>query len=105
MKKSKKIQSFVGIDVSKLTIDACVLCSDGIPAHEQFENSVKGFIQFRKWLGNKDFFSEKKIVVLHGTHGLVYAPTGIISFTMGLQYLDGISLASEKKHGYDTRKK
>jgi len=46
--------------VSKLTIDACALCSDGSPAHEQFENSVKGFIQFRNWLGNKDFFSEKK---------------------------------------------
>lgn len=60
MKKSKKIQSFVGIDVSKLTIDACVLFSDGSPAHEQFENSVKGFIQFRNWLRDKDFFSVKK---------------------------------------------
>lgn len=60
MKNLKKNQSFVGIDVSKLTIDVCLMFSEGTPAHEQFENSVKGFIQFRSWLCSKDFFSVKK---------------------------------------------
>lgn len=60
MKKEKQIQSYIGIDVSKLTIDACVLTANGFQEHQQFENSLKGFVMMKAWLRSKDFFSEKK---------------------------------------------
>ena len=60
MKKTKKMQSYVGIDVSKLTIDVCVLCTDISADHIQFENSAEGFLELKSWLRNKDFFEEKK---------------------------------------------
>lgn len=61
MKKAKQIQqSFVGIDVSKLTIDVCVLTSNAKQEHQQFENSIKGFSELFTWLRNKDFYEVKK---------------------------------------------
>lgn len=60
MKKGKEVQSYVGIDVSKLTIDVCVITPMGDRDHQQFENSIKGFVQLKTWLRNKDFFSIKK---------------------------------------------
>lgn len=54
------MQSFVGIDVSKLTIDVCLLNQELFQEHQQFENSKEGFSQLKAWLRNKDFFSEKK---------------------------------------------
>ncbi len=60
MKKTKLMQSYVGIDVSKLTIDVCVLNQELYQEHHQFENSSKGFVELKTWLRNKDFFSEKK---------------------------------------------
>lgn len=46
---------FIGIDISKATLDVCVLCPSDI-AHMhyyQFSNSSKGFIQLWKWLKQK----------------------------------------------------
>ncbi len=60
MKKEKEIQSYVGIDVSKLTIDVCIITPHGDQDHQQFENSIKGFVLLKAWLRNKDFFSIKK---------------------------------------------
>jgi len=60
MKKEKQLQSYVGIDVSKLTIDVCVLCVNATQDHQQFENSLEGFVKMNAWLRNKDFFSIKK---------------------------------------------
>lgn len=60
MKKMKKVQSFVGIDVSKLTIDVCLLTAELQPVYHQFENGPAGFLELRAWLRNKDFFGEKK---------------------------------------------
>lgn len=60
MKKENQHQSYVGIDVSKLTIDVCVLSVDGFREYQQFENNIKGFVLMKSWLGNKDFFTEKK---------------------------------------------
>ena len=54
------MQSYVGIDVSKLTIDVCVLNQELYQAHQQFENSPNGFAELKVWLRDKDFFSEKK---------------------------------------------
>lgn len=54
------MQSYVGIDVSKLTIDVCLLNQELFQEHQQFENSAKGFSELKSWLRNKDFFSEKK---------------------------------------------
>jgi len=60
MKKTKRMQTYVGIDVSKLTIDVCLLNHELYQDHQQFENSTKGFGDLKAWLRNKDFFTEKK---------------------------------------------
>lgn len=61
MKKVKQVQQcFVGIDVSKLTIDVCVLASEITQDHQQFENSPSGFGKMLTWLRNKDFYEVKK---------------------------------------------
>lgn len=46
---------FIGIDISKATLDVCVLSPADITGsyHHQFSNSSKGFIQLLKWLKQK----------------------------------------------------
>ena len=44
MKKGKQLQSYIGIDVSKLTIDVCVISTNGDQDHQQFDNIIQGFI-------------------------------------------------------------
>lgn len=60
MKKQQQIQSYIGIDVSKLTLDVSILSQSGEHYYDRFENNLEGFIQMESWLRNKDFFSEKK---------------------------------------------
>jgi transposase len=60
MKKTNKIQSYVGIDVSKLTLDVSLITQKGDQDYCRFENNPEGFILLETWLGNKDFFSIKK---------------------------------------------
>ncbi|MBK7691914.1 MAG: hypothetical protein IPJ31_12650 [Bacteroidetes bacterium] len=44
MKVKQQIQqTFIGIDVSKLTLDVSIITVDGYQQHEQFENNAKGF--------------------------------------------------------------
>lgn len=44
MKEEKLMQkSFIGIDVSKLTLDVCIINNEGFQQHQQFENSKQGF--------------------------------------------------------------
>ena len=44
MKEQKQMQkSFIGIDVSKLTLDVCIINNEGFWEHQQFENNRKGF--------------------------------------------------------------
>jgi transposase len=40
----------LGIDVSKLTFDACLLCCDGSKASAQFSNDPAGFAKLDDWL-------------------------------------------------------
>lgn len=54
------MQCYVGIDVSKLTIDVCLMCADVLIDYRQFSNAAEGFLELKAWLRNKDFFSEKK---------------------------------------------
>lgn len=46
---------FIGIDISKATLDVCILSSSGNTAihYHQFCNNTKGFIQLLKWLKQK----------------------------------------------------
>jgi len=46
---------FIGIDISKATLDVCVLCPADISGsyHHPFSNSSKGFIQLLRWLKQK----------------------------------------------------
>jgi transposase len=61
MEKETKIQnSYIGIDVSKLTLDASIITMNGDHHYQQFENNSSGFKDFKLWLENKDFFSIKK---------------------------------------------
>lgn len=61
MKKEVEIQnSYIGIDVSKLTIDVSIINLTGEHDYRQFENGQKGFKNLENWLRNKDFFSIKK---------------------------------------------
>jgi transposase len=47
---------FIGIDISKATLDVCVLSSSdmAVSQYHQFSNSSKGFIQLLKWLKQND---------------------------------------------------
>lgn len=60
MKKVQQIQSYVGIDVSKLTLDVSILSQNGVQDYGRFENTPQGFILLESWLVSKDFFSIKK---------------------------------------------
>ena len=36
-------QTFIGTDVSKLTLDVSIITIDGFHQYQQFENNTKGF--------------------------------------------------------------
>jgi transposase len=55
--KEKTKQSFIGTDVSKLTLDVSIINQDGTHFYEQFENSIKGFIVLENWLKDTGVFS------------------------------------------------
>lgn len=44
---------FIGIDISKATLDVCVLCETMEIHYHEFSNSSKGFIGLLKWLKEK----------------------------------------------------
>lgn len=50
-------QTFIGTDVSKLTLDVSIITIDGFHQHQQFENNTKGFKQLQKWLLSTNLFS------------------------------------------------
>jgi transposase len=61
MKNQEENQSsYIGIDVSKLTIDVCIITQSGKRGYEQFENTVKDFKRMEQWLFKKDYFSYKR---------------------------------------------
>jgi len=61
MKKKQEIQnSYIGIDVSKLTIDVSIVTATSEHEYAQFENGTQGFKALQTWLRSKDFFSIKK---------------------------------------------
>lgn len=43
------MQGWIGIDVSQLTLDVCVLRSEGKPAHRQFKNEASGWAKLLRW--------------------------------------------------------
>ncbi len=58
MKLKQEIQqTFIGIDVSKLTLDASIITTAGYHQHGQFENNSKGFKQLHTWLHSAGLFS------------------------------------------------
>ncbi len=44
--------AILGLDISKDTIDACLLSDEGELARK-VSNNAKGFVQLRKWLDNR----------------------------------------------------
>lgn len=58
MKETKQKQPcYIGIDVSKLTIDVSLINAAGFHQHQQFENSKSGFTQMHKWLQASSLFT------------------------------------------------
>jgi transposase len=58
MKNQEENQNaYIGIDVSKLTIDVCIITQNGKQDYQQFENTVKDFKRMEQWLLKKDYFS------------------------------------------------
>lgn len=43
--------SWIGIDVSKLTLDVCIVRLNGKPLHKQFTNNAPGFAKLLRWYG------------------------------------------------------
>ena len=57
MKKEIENQkSYIGIDVSKLTIDVCIVTAQGEQDYQQFENTSKDFKNMELWLNKKSYF-------------------------------------------------
>jgi transposase len=50
-------QTFIGTDVSKLTIDVSIITIDGFHHYQQFDNNVKGFRKLESWLKSTNLFS------------------------------------------------
>lgn len=64
-----KYKLFIGIDISKKTIDVAIkaMGSKELP-HKQFENNRKGFIGMIKWVKKETKAREDEMFFLHGTH-------------------------------------
>lgn len=43
------MKAWIGIDVSKDTLDACLLAENGKPKHKQFRNDAAGFAKLLRW--------------------------------------------------------
>jgi transposase len=43
------MQGWIGIDVSQLTLDACIVKSEGKHAHRQFKNEATGWAKLLRW--------------------------------------------------------
>lgn len=58
MKETNQKQPFyIGIDVSKLTIDVSLIHVEGFHQHQQFANSKMGFILLHNWLQGSAVFT------------------------------------------------
>lgn len=73
---------FIGIDISKLTVDVNVLQIDNLkePNHKQFDNTKKGFREMLKWVsGILKFNKEEAIFCMENTG--VYSLLFSLNFT------------------------
>lgn len=52
----KKEKSFIGIDVSKLTLDVSIITPSGFHQHQEFENNKKGFKKMNSWLVSTEIY-------------------------------------------------
>jgi transposase len=60
MKKHEEVQKcFIGIDVSKLSIDVSFITPNGEHVYEAFGNNPKDFKQMEKWLNKNKSFNYK----------------------------------------------
>lgn len=50
-------QTFIGTDVSKLTLDVSIITIDGYHQYQQFDNTTKGFKKLQSWLQSTNLFS------------------------------------------------
>jgi len=70
MEKLEQNQSYIGIDVSKLTIDVTIIGVPDDQDYRQFDNSIEGFGKMETWLQSKVFFSFKKSLLCMEHTGL-----------------------------------
>ena len=67
-------KEFIGIDVSKLTIDACIHSSQDVNV---FENNSKGYKKLIKWIEKNSSFNLKNTIV-------VFEHTGLYSYNLSV---------------------
>jgi transposase len=61
--------SIVGIDISKLKFDLCLLCDNGEFKHQVFPNTLAGFLQLSAWLAKQKVERVHACMEATGTYG------------------------------------
>jgi len=84
MKKQEEVQKcFIGIDVSKLTIDVSIITNDGEHVYEAFGNNPKDFKQMEIWLKKRKSFNYRSALFCMEHTGLYTRE--LVSFLMQKQ--------------------
>ncbi|MFC6998798.1 transposase [Rufibacter roseus] len=87
---------FIGIDISKLVMDATVLFPDGRHDHHQFKNSRAGFNQLLRWV--RRLSSKEAYELIFG-----FEDTGVYSIGIG-RFLSGLKLRFVSENAYRIRR-
>jgi transposase len=76
----KVLKNFIGIDISKLYFDAAFLSAQNMSQviHRQFDQSLKGFADFEKWLSSLEVRLDEQTLVCMENTG-IYC-TGLINY-------------------------
>ncbi|MFB9865483.1 IS110 family transposase [Rufibacter immobilis] len=87
---------FIGIDISKLVMDATVLISSGEHHHSQFKNTKAGFNQLLRWA--RKFNPDGACELIFG-----FEDTGVYSIGIG-RFLSGLKLKFVSENAYRIRR-
>ena len=78
MTMEKELKHFVGVDISKLTIDVALLKPTGIKegpvVHEQFKQTAEGFVEMKLWLKKQGVLLDDETLFCMEFTGLYNTP-------------------------------
>lgn len=113
MNKFNEKKWFIGVDISKDTLDLSLLCEESYGAFEdlQLKNSSKGFTKIKKWLGKQGRKPEDCAFCMEhtGTYGLLFfawLETNGLLFCVepGLQIKRSLGMTRGKTDKIDARR-